>query len=115
MNLSVKRRFSAWLLLLVFVPVMVATSLHIHDYGETKATACELCLHHLHHDGHLNAYSDNVVDCVLCQFATLPYVAATAVVLSFVVRVHRVAYTYIVQGASLGVCDVKSTRAPPLF
>lgn len=115
MNNSVKRRFAAWLLLLVFVPVMVATSLHIHDLGEASSVECEQCLHHVHHAGHFNVYADHAYDCVLCQFAALPFVAAAVVALAIAVAVHRVAYVYIIKGKSLGVCGVKSTRAPPIL
>lgn len=115
MGIRVRRRLSAWLLLLVFVPVMVATSLHVHGYEGVSIAECDQCLHHVHHSGHFNVYADHMVDCVLCQFAALPFVTATAVSVAIAVGFHLVAYAYILKVASLGVCDVKSTRAPPLF
>lgn len=115
MKTSVKRQLSAWLLLLVFVPMMVLSSLHVHDYGDTTENQCEQCVHHVRHAGHLNAISHHSFDCPLCQFASLPYLApiATVLVVSFIVRNE----TYInnVYRITIGVCDIKSTRAPPFL
>lgn len=113
MHKSVKRQFSAWLLLLVFVPMMVAISLHIHDYNATNGVECEQCLHHVHHDGHFGAYADHIHDCVLCQFATLPFLAATTVLLAASVACSRAENVYLCENVRIGVYNVKQTRAPP--
>lgn len=115
MNRSVKRRLSAWLLLLVFVPVIVATSLHVHDYGEINTTECEQCLHHLHHGGHFNAYANHSFDCPLCQFASLPFVISTAVAISVAAVILKVVYTNPAENVRIGICNTRSTRAPPVF
>lgn len=116
MGTNSKRRFSAWLLLLVYVPIMVAVSLHVHPYGYDGGTlydGCVQCAHHVHHDGHLNAYSGNTHDCVLCQFASLPFIAATAVVVSVVMPACHIAFAEGNPVLNLGVCNTNSTRAPP--
>lgn len=115
MKASVKRKYSAWLLLLVFVPMMVLTSLHVHDYEETAVNQCEQCAHHIRHAGHLNAISNHSFDCPFCQFASLPYVApiAAAVAVAFIV-INKV-YINNVYRVCAGVCDLKSTRAPPFL
>lgn len=116
MNKRVKRRLAAWLLLMVYVPLTVAISLHVHE--DTAASAdvvCAECANHIHHGGHLDVYSDNVHDCVLCQLASLSYVVPSAVVVAVVVRFTRVAYTERSAMLRLGLCRVKSTRAPPAF
>lgn len=116
MDKSIKRRISAWLLLLVYVPIMVAISLHVHtDNGSSAETECVQCANHIHHDGHLDAYSDNVHDCVLCQLASLPYIAPTVVAIAVAVCALHVVYTEKSDCLRLGVCDVKSTRAPPFL
>lgn len=116
MDKRLKRKLSAWLLLLAYVPIMVAISLHVHnDNSGSVAEGCVQCAHHIHHDGHLNAYNSTAHDCVLCQFASLPFVAATAVVLTVAVCASHIAYVEESDRLHLGVCAIKSTRAPPVF
>lgn len=113
--MNVKRRISAWLLLLVYVPMMVVLSFHVHaSDGSSVVDDCVQCAHHVHH-GHLNALSDNAHDCVLCQFASLPFVAATAIVLTVAACACRIVYAKESDNLLLGVCNIKSTRAPPAF
>lgn len=104
-----RRRIYAWLLLLVFVPALVATSLHIHE--GTAEVDCELCLHHVRHAGHLEAY--HAVDCPLCQFAGLPYIAAAVMAIAVAVRALHAVYADSDGFPCVGVCGIKSTRAPP--
>lgn len=115
MKSAAKRRFSAWLLLLVFVPVMVATSLHVHDYDNADATECYQCLHHMHHGGHFTAYSDHAFDCPFCQFVSLPFLAPALITMAATVVVLSVVYADKNSGLRTGIHSVKSTRAPPLF
>lgn len=116
MNVRSKERISAWLLLLVYVPMMVAISLHVHvDYGNSEEAECVQCANHIHHDGHIDAYSDNVHDCILCQLASLSYVAPSVVAVAVAVCAIHVVYAENGTNLCLGVCDIKSTRAPPLF
>jgi len=114
MAISVKRRLSAWLLLLVFVPMMVATSLHVHDVAALSVAECEQCLHHVHHDGHIGTYAENIHDCVLCQFANLPFIAATAVLFTVTFAYGRVEYASFCANVRVGVFNVKSVCAPPV-
>lgn len=115
MGISMKRGISAWLLLLVYVPMMVIASLHIHAYESSAVGECEQCLHHIHHGGHLNAYSNSINDCVLCQFASLPYIASTAILFTTIAIASRIVYANSADSLHIGVCNVLSTRAPPIF
>lgn len=70
-----KRLRSSWLLLLVYVPMLLAVTLHRHD-GVQEADAafyCEDCARNVHHDGHLVAFQPTLHACVLCQLQSIPY------------------------------------------
>lgn len=78
-----KRQIASWLLLAVFVPMMLLSSLHIH-YTENANDDCEACVNH-HCTGHLAQQTVDIHQCVLCQFLTLPMaVAATLSIASLV-------------------------------
>lgn len=111
MNIRHKRSCSAWILLLVFVPMLLMSSLHHHN--AVTEHVCYECLHHIHHAGHLSGASSSIDNCVLCQFQGLPFVAASAVVLSvFSIFIFYVSYFV----DKMHVSTVKgrqSSRAPP--
>ena len=70
-----KRLRSSWLLLLVYVPMLLAVTLHRHD-GVQEADAafyCEDCARNVQHDGLLVAFQSALHACVLCQLQSIPY------------------------------------------
>jgi len=110
-----KRRFSAWLLLAVFVPMMVLSGLHVHDYAPAQDAECEQCAQHIRHDGHFCVQPTGVDDCVLCQFLSLQFLfpaVAAFVLFAAAVRIPR---SFSVARVQLGVWDAVSARAPPFF
>lgn len=70
-----KRLRSSWLLLLVYVPMLLAVTLHRHDGVQQADDAfyCEDCARNVHHDGHLVAFQPTLHACVLCQLQSIPY------------------------------------------
>ena len=85
MNTKTKRRFSAWLLLSVFLPMLVFSSLHVHERMAVWQGACVDCVNHLPHAGHLSLDTHSPHDCVLCQFTSLPVLLGVAVAVGMVV------------------------------
>lgn len=73
-NVNTTRRLSAWVLLSVFLPMLMLTTLHRHEALEDAEVVCVDCAHHVHHSGHLQAGAASIDYCVLCQLATTPYV-----------------------------------------
>ena len=73
-----RRTILARLLLAVFLPMLIATTLHTHEAVQTDV--CVECVNHTPHAGHLSVSSHLLNDCVLCQLCALPYLAAVAVV-----------------------------------
>ena len=77
---------AAWMLLAVFVPILLLSSIHIHETGNTITTECNDCVHHSCH-GHMTATATWVHDCVLCQFLTLSMLTAAVVAVTVYIRV----------------------------
>ena len=107
------RSWAARILLAVFLPMLVLSSVHVNlqESAPTEAQ-CYACEHHIHHDGHI-ATAQHLQKCVLCQFLSLPYLAAATCC----------CHTPWVQPATMPgqptaatvarVCLMASTRAPP--
>jgi hypothetical protein len=89
-----KRILAARLLLAVFLPMLLLTSLHRHDFAQLSHEDCEACVNHVSHSGHLSTAAFSLHDCVICQFTGISYVAAAAVMLAVlgcaVFRFHAV-------------------------
>lgn len=67
------RRFSAEVLLFIFVSMLTFSSLHVHEESGGSEGVCLQCMHHLPHGGHWTLASTDFHACVLCQFVNLPY------------------------------------------
>ena len=79
-NIDNRRKKFAWLLLLVYVPMLLAITFHHHSGAEeTAASYCNDCAHHIHHDGHFVSQSAVVQECLLCQLCALSYVVPALV------------------------------------
>ena len=108
-----RRRQASWLLLLVFVPMLVLSSLHIHAYQYAVHTECAECVNHHPHAGHVAAATPSLHDCVLCQFLTLTYLAATIVAAVFFLRECIVRRGLRRCQKYVDVSSSASPRAPP--
>ena len=110
-----KRFVSAWLLLSVFVSMILLTGLHRHQPAADQATDCVECAHHVHHSGHLTAATEQLDDCVLCQFLSLVYTPAATLLVAIPTSptVHTVTDNVNMICCEAGQYD--STRAPPFI
>lgn len=108
-----KRRYiSAWILLAVFLPMLLLSSLHIHQESETPQDTCAECVHH-HCHGHLSQLADAMHHCVLCQFLTLSFVAGTAGTYLFLYPSCRTHYARPVSANCTESRGIIVTRGPP--
>lgn len=110
-----KRTRAARLLLLVFLPILLFSSLHAHQYAVHVEGDCYECTNHLPHGGHISLQTIHIHDCVLCQFVTLSFVVAVAMAL--VTTVGAVPVDFITpSGQCLSVVlPYHSPRAPPVI
>ena len=99
-NQKTKRHIASWLLLAVFVPMVVLSSVHIHETGETT-------------DGHLTAMATWAHDCVLCQFLTLTMLTAAVMAVMVYVHVCKNSYVQPLYGFRAVCCGNIVTRGPP--
>lgn len=114
-KLKTRRYIAAWLLLAVFLPMLIFSSLHVHEEDtSTVVTECADCVHHTCH-GHMTAATHWAHDCVLCQFLTLTFLATATVSFTFINR--TVSVTIDVQQRNVCVArrGIVGLRAPPAF
>ena len=112
-HLDNRRKRFAWLLMLVYVPMLLAITFHHHSAEEGQTTYCYECAHHIHHDGHLTAQHSFMHECVLCQLHSLPYVVPTLVTIAVFVAIVHLAFSEACPFVKSREGSILSTRAPP--
>ena len=113
MKVTIRRQISAYVLLAVFLPMLVLSSLHIHESAENAEASCTECVHH-HCGGHLTQMTKHMHECVLCQFLTLPMLVAAAVLLAVVLNKGLRLYALNRCRIVTVTCGVISLRGPPV-
>ena len=100
------------MLLAVFVPMLVLSSLHLHAYQPIADDDCTECVHH-HCGGHLTQQTGSAHDCVLCQFLSLPLLVVALVALKGFCRIIKEQQAY----QECRICSANrgglSLRGPP--
>ena len=109
-----KRTWAARLLLLVFLPILVFSSLHIHDYVVVQGD-CYECANHLHHSGHISFQTASFHDCVLCQFVSLPFLLALTLVVAVAVAVGTLCLVTSFSLYLSAAPSIHAPRAPPVI
>ena len=110
--MKTKRRIYSWLLLSVFLPIMILSSIHVHE-DISAGISCSDCINNIPHQGHISLDSVHLHDCLLCQFASLPFVVSAFVLISIIPCGNVI--TYVEPSAKLlfATCRHHSPRAPP--
>ena len=111
-NVMMKRYIASWVLLAVYLPMLLISSLHIHETPMDGETTCAECVQHQCH-GHLSQLSDGMHQCVLCQILTLTYVVSAVGALLFYQPKRKVTYARQRQTPCLTYTGFISLRAPP--
>ena len=116
-NLNNRRLRFAWLLILVYLPMMLTITFHHHSEAEGVAASpyCYDCAHHIHHDGHLTATGIFYHDCALCQLYNMPYVVPTIVRIATFVAIAHVVFYAVCPFVKTPEGSIYSTRAPPVL
>lgn len=109
-----KRKWASILLLAVFIPMLMLSSLHHHRADEQGSEVCVECLHHVHHS-HIGEQSVGVDGCLLCQFLSLPFIAATTLVFTFSLHFLFLPKVYHRSRCLRDAFRMRLGRAPPIF
>ena len=108
------RAWAARLLLSVFLPIVMLSSLHVHEHA-TGDGDCFECVNHLPHGGHISLQTASLHDCVLCQFVSLSYVAAVTLTMAMAGLAHT-AFLFSPSSQYLSAArHPHSPRAPPVI
>ena len=103
------------MLLAVFVPMLLLSSIHVHEESAVvSTTGCVDCVHHNCH-GHMTSMDQWTHDCVLCQFLTLTFVATAAICL---IAINKLGCSSIdARQCHVGIAHsgIVGLRAPPAF
>lgn len=113
MNVKQKRHIASWVLLAVFVPMLIMSSLHIHNPATDYTEDCNECVQH-HCHGHLAQTEHGVHHCLLCQFLTVSFVAATTVVVALFAKSITL-YALPQSNVCIVTLGTPTLRGPPLF
>lgn len=116
MNVKTRTSFASWALLAVYVPMLILSSFHIHHAeaaSEGTGYVCAQCVNHQHHAGHLFALTLQKDDCVLCQIIHVPYLPASAVVLTVCFISCATPPGVPCERSTLRPTDIILPRAPP--
>ena len=111
-NVMMKRYIASWVLLAVYLPMLLISSLHIHGTSMDGETTCAECVQHQCH-GHLSQLSGGMHQCVLCQFLTLPCVATVVGTIACYLSPKNIFCAARSQAIRLTACGIISLRAPP--
>ena len=107
-----KSYWSAWVLLSVFIPMVLLSSLHVHPELLTDNAPCHECIDHTVHNGHIAAVKASV-DCPLCAFQSSIYEGEQETTLHIYRQVTHLAVEYMVASVTVGIHGTTPSRAPP--
>lgn len=111
--IELKRTHSARLLLAIFVAMLLLAAFHVHATTDCPETTCQECIGHVKHSGHIAAATASVDSCVLCQLITVPYIAATVLVVAIYKKVVTRLPLPLPYDVISATGTVISLRAPP--
>ena len=112
MNVDRKRQIASLVLLAVFLPMLILSSVHVHDSSSLFEETCHECVHH-HCHGHLGELTTTLHACVLCQFLTLSFVATGFLTVVYYKKVYRILYAQHQCEIHTDACGIPLLRAPP--
>lgn len=113
MNETKKRKIASLLLLAVFLPMLLVSSLHIHPSYESAETECAECVNH-NCAGHITQQAIGMHQCVLCQFLTLPMLIVTVFSVIIYKEVKRLLRDSRHSSLNYALRGVIALRAPPI-
>lgn len=110
--MELRRRIISILLLAVFLPALLASSLHRHHHDSHEEAA--ECIDCHHQSGHLTSGEQGLDECLLCQFVGLPFIVALAATVLPLDRRGEAFYGFLRQRVSPVGLRQSRSRAPPV-
>jgi len=111
-NIRIKRHIASWMLLAVFVPMLLVSSIHVHELTNFDSGSCNECVQH-HCHGHLVELTASMHQCLLCQFLTLTFVAAAVFAVASFNKTFKFLIAQSHSDLRHDVCGIPLLRAPP--
>ncbi|MBR1766843.1 MAG: hypothetical protein IJ745_07420 [Bacteroidales bacterium] len=74
-----RKKTIVWLLIAAYLPMLLASGLHVHHQPVAAEEDCYDCLHNIAHPVHFSACHDVAPDCLYCHLLSLPELANTVV------------------------------------
>ena len=112
-KVKTRRHIASWVLLAVFLPMLIMSSVHVHETTESLDYECSGCVQH-HCHGHIAQLPVSMHACVLCQFVSLPFLAAVIFAVVFYNKVYSINYAQHQSRFQLDACGIITLRAPPV-
>ncbi len=106
------RKIASRILLAIFLPMLMLSSVHVHKTTIAPDTECAQCVHHQCH-GHLTQQWGGSHPCLLCQFLTLSFVVTTAIVVTYYNNSNKKLYSHHQHKVYVDVMGLPALRAPP--
>lgn len=89
MKLDIRRLWIGRLLLVVYLSILSASVLHVHEH-EGEDFVCQDCISHVRHGGHITEGGFSHVDCLFCSFLSTSYLTAEVIALAaMAIVLHR--------------------------
>lgn len=108
------RNWMAWLLVAAYLPMLLASVLHVHHQPVAEEKACYDCAHHIAHPAHFGEYHSAEQTCLYCHVLTMPNLAL-ALATGLVVLMAAVRLVAAVSRVSCSQrVGTQRLRAPPV-
>ena len=111
--METRRRIASWVLLAVFLPMLLLSSLHVHETPTGTQNSCEACVDH-HCGGHFGQQTLPMHQCLLCEFLSLPILLAAVVAIVHCFRRVSPLFCIQINRRTHRICGVLVPRAPPV-
>ena len=113
---SRRQQFYAWVMLLVYLPMVLLSSGHVHSLQEfSESIDCYQCQTGLHHSGHITVDAPHHDECLLCRFLGTQVIAPETEDLDQDIQhAVKVEFCQVTEPFSRPVTH-PSLRAPPVF
>ena len=112
MNVDRKRYIASWVLVAVFLPMLILSSVHVHKPNSIIVEECNECVHH-HCHGHLGVPTTTIHACVLCQFLTLSFITTGFLTVVYYKKVNKTLFVQLQSEIHPEACGIPQLRAPP--